>query len=181
MAKTELTAERLRELLHYDPTTGMFTWRVSRGTARTGDIAGSTNDGGYIQISVDSVIYKAHRLACLYMTGELPAENIDHRYGNKIDNRWHELRLAKQSQNMQNQRVALSNNKIGLLGVSIHRGRPRATIVVDRKHKHIGYFDTPELAHAAYLEAKTKLHPFQTLTPLADAVEASAKRMLGIA
>lgn len=159
-----LTAARLRELLHYDPLTGAFTWRVNRGRlAKAGDVAGSPHSDGYVGIKVDGRLYLAHRLACLYVTGVWPADKLDHMVSGPGCNAWKNLRPATHAQNMQNQRKARRDNKSGFLGVSPKRGRWVASIQVDHKSRHLGYFDSPELAHAAYLEAKARLHPFQTL------------------
>ena len=49
----KLTAERLRERLHYDAGTGVFTRRVGSGHARTGEMAGSVHRTGYVRISID--------------------------------------------------------------------------------------------------------------------------------
>lgn len=168
-----LTAERLRELLHYDPDTGVFTRLVAsmagatrnRAVARVGDIAGGADLKGYVLINVDGRKYRAHRLAWLYVHGVWPPCNIDHRNGNCGDNHIKNLRAVTQGQNMQNRRRASKNNGCGFLGVSAEGGRFRASIKAAGKKKHLGYFDTPELAHAAYLEAKARLHPFQTLVP----------------
>ena len=73
-----LTQERLKEVLHYDPETGIFMWLVApNGRIRVGMEAGSSHDG-YIGIKVDRILYKAHRLAWFYMTGEWPANDVDH-------------------------------------------------------------------------------------------------------
>ncbi|PNE10603.1 MAG: HNH endonuclease [Beijerinckiaceae bacterium] len=99
-----ITAERLRELLHYEPQTGEFTRRVAmsgRG-ASVGDIAGKVTKKGYREISVGGSRHKAHRLAWLYMTGEWPKDQIDHVNLNKGDNRWCNLREADNSKNRAN-------------------------------------------------------------------------------
>lgn len=158
-----LTAERLRELLSYDPFTGLFTWRVSRGGMCAGMIAGTHDKDGYTQISIDSRLYKASRLAWFYIKGEWPGFEVDHRNTTRSDNSWDNLRQATNAQNKQNIRKAHADSKSGFLGVCANRGRWQAEIQVNGKKKHIGYFDTPELAHAAYLEAKVELHPFQTI------------------
>jgi hypothetical protein len=87
---TELTAERLRELLNYDPDTGVFTWRVRPvHSHRVGDIAGSVRTTrGYRLIGVAGRVYKAHRLAWLYMMGEWPKDQIDHINRDPSDNRF---------------------------------------------------------------------------------------------
>lgn len=164
----QLSAERLRELLHYDHETGVFTRRVTVAhNAKAGDVAGCLHSDGCIVIRIDRRLYKAHGLAWLYMTGEVAAGDIDHKYGIRNDNRWSELRPVSHGQNMQNQRRARVDNQVGMLGVSPSRGRWKAQIKVDGKNKFIGRFDTPEAAHTAYLEAKVRLHPFQTLVELA--------------
>lgn len=165
MAKPELTAERLRELLHYEPETGIFTWLVSNGKrAKVGAIAGTTTSDGYVAIGIGRAQYQAHRLAWLYMTGEWPPHMIDHENTIRTANWWKNLRLATNAQNMQNLRKALPNNKCGMLGVSQRNTTFSAQIKVGGKKHYLGSFDTPELAHAAYLEAKARMHPYQTLT-----------------
>lgn len=85
---------------------------------------------------------------------------IDHINGNGFDNRRANLRVVCRSVNAQNQKRARVNNKCGLLGVCWNKQNKRwkACIWLDAISKHLGYFDTPELAHAAYIEAKRKLH-----------------------
>lgn len=164
MAKQILTAQRLREILRYDPLTGIFTWRASRGRmAKAGAVAGSLDRSGYVCIGTCGRLHFAHRLAWLYITGEWPADSIDHIDTEKTNNKWSNLRQATYAQNSQNKRRARIDNKCGLLGASPHKNRWRATIKINRKRVHIGVFDTPELAHAAYLAAKAELHPYQTL------------------
>lgn len=158
MAKNDLTAQRLREALHYNPETGVFTRLIctSRRSA-VGAIAG-TLSRGYCSIGIDGNNYRAHRLAWLYMTGSWPSDQIDHINGVRDDNRWINLRDVSGSTNLQNRRHAQRNNACGLLGVSPYRKVWRATIRVGKKMLHIGTFRTPELAHAAYLAVKRQRH-----------------------
>jgi|SRR5262249_13953776 len=88
-----VTAERLREVLSYDPETGTFTWRVSGGGRRTSGVAGHHDRAwkGYVCIAVDGRKYRAQRLAFLYMTGDWPPAQIDHINGDTSDNRWANL------------------------------------------------------------------------------------------
>lgn len=164
---SDISTDRLRELLSYDPETGIFRWlRKRRGLVCEGDIAGGFVRGGYLRIQVDGHGYSAHRLAWFYMTGEWPKGDIDHRNGGRADNRWGNLRDLPARLNRQNLRAATSRNKsCGLLGVSWHpRPRPwRASIRVDGKKLHLGYFHTKEEAYATYLSAKRVLHPANTL------------------
>ena len=159
MAKTDLTAERLRELLHYDPETGIFTWLVHRPPIKAGAIAGGFVHS-YLRIRISGRAYGSHRLAWLYMTGEWPEEDIDHINGVKHDNRIKNLRNVSRLMNTQNQRRAQSHNTSGLLGVSRVESRNKwvATIKFAGKKRHIGYFRTPQEAHDAYIAAKRQLH-----------------------
>jgi HNH endonuclease/AP2 domain len=163
MSKPNLTAERLRELLHYEPSTGVFTRRVKTGGrygADVGSVAGTLNDSGYLLISVQSKQYRAHRLAVLYITGGWPAQEVDHRNGDRLDNRWSNLREVSTQVNSQNRRRAQSNSKTGLLGASwcARDKRFTARIKVGDKYQSLGRFDTAEKAHAAYVNAKRRLH-----------------------
>lgn len=160
-----ITQERLKELLHYDPDTGLFTCARSRPGCRVGAVAGTRRKDGYLVVSLDSRRYFTHRLALLYMTGELPTLDIDHINGDRADNRWCNLREATNSENMQNQRRGHSDSTSGLLGVSWHKNRSkwRAQITANKQTINLGSFSTPEEAHAAYLKAKEELHPFSTI------------------
>lgn len=168
MAVFDLTAERLRELLSYDPDTGLFRWRSFRAPGhKAGSVAGGYCAYGYIRIGVGQERHKAHRLAFLYMTGTYPPDDVDHINGVRDDNRWQNLRQVTRAMNCQNQRSARSNNKSGkFLGVARigTTNKFRARIKVSGgPHQHIGVFDTAEAAHAAYVEAKRRLHPGCTI------------------
>jgi hypothetical protein len=157
---TSLKAERLREVLSYDPATGIFTRLVNTGNVHEGDPAGCINKSlGYAMITIDYKRYYAHRLAWLYMTGEWPAAQIDHINMDRADNRWDNLRLATKSQNMSN-RGAQSNNTSGIKGVDWDRARIkwRAQICASGRRVCLGRFDTREEAQAAYVIAVEKYH-----------------------
>jgi hypothetical protein len=150
-----MTSERLRELLHYDPATGVFTRLVKTNrNVRVGDVAGWVNRRGYRYISVDGRLYFAHRLAWLYVTGEWPADQIDHINGIPGDNRWANLRLATGSQNQANARKRADNTS-GYKGICWHgpKRKWQARIWVNSRNKSLGYFDSPADAHAAYVVA----------------------------
>ena len=165
--KVNLTAEQLREVVDYDPATGEFRWKANRKD-RIGRAVGRIQSGGYRQILIGETRYMAHRLAWLYMTGAWPAHTVDHRNGIRDDNRWHNLRDATQGENCQNQRQAHANSKSGMLGASWHAPSRKwmATIKVNGKKYFLGRFTTREAAHQAYLDAKARLHPFQTIVPM---------------
>jgi hypothetical protein len=152
-----LTQERLKELLTYDPATGIFRWRVARscgarGRTKPGDIAGAIQVRGCIDIGIDGKQYKAHRLAFLYMTGTWPAQGVDHRDLDPTNNAWGNLREANQSQNMANRR-AQKNNKLGVKGVSQIGSKYYARININGTRIHLGSFHTIEAAAAQYAEA----------------------------
>ncbi len=159
-----ITQERVRELFTYEPSTGSFTRRVHAGKARAGSIAGTLRSDGYLSIPIDCQMQHAHRLAWLYMTGDIPVE-IDHINGNRSDNRWANLRAVDRAANMQNQARAHSKNRTsGVLGVSGRRTKRgwswRANIQVNGQATSLGSFPTIEAARLAYLDAKRQLHPY---------------------
>lgn len=164
MATPIITGARLRELLHYEPLTGVFTALIKRSNTKVGVPLGSVSNG-YLLIRLDYVLYKAHRLAWLYMTGEWPEHQLDHINGVRSDNRFANLRSVTNAMNCQNQRGPRSNNRSGFLGVCWHMRARKwvAQIQVDGAHHYLGLFETQELAHAAYLEAKRGMHLFGTI------------------
>lgn len=159
MNKSELTFTVLRTLLDYEPETGAFNWRVSRGTARAGDVAGNVRADGYIAIKIFGRLYSAHRLAWLWMTGAWPPFEIDHRDTDGTNNRWSNLRPATHLQNMRNKKKPRHNTS-GLKGVSYCRKRRffTAQIQIEGRQVHLGTFKTAELAHEAYRSASERLH-----------------------
>lgn len=165
MAASNLTAARVRELLRYDPDTGLFTWRVDRpGIKKAGDAAGHTcKKTHYVLIGIDRKIYLAHRIAWLYVKGQWPSMGLDHWDTVRANNRIGNLRELGQQANSENLRKAKKNNKSGFLGVSPHRYGWVASIHHNRKKKHLGLFKKPEDAYAAYIEAKRKIHTGNTL------------------
>jgi HNH endonuclease len=144
-----LTQERLRELLAYDPETGLFTWRSRRKGVQVGEIAGSVERNGYTGIKIDQKHCLAHRLAWLYVYGGMPAGDIDHINRNRADNRIENLRAANRSQNCANARL-WKNNTSGLRGVRKFHKKWRATVGYGGRLYHLGTFATAEEASRAY-------------------------------
>ena len=157
------TLSRVKELIRYDPNTGMFVWLKNlKGGVRAGDIAGANpGDQGYGKIRIDNSLMLAHRLAFCYMTEEWPSQ-VDHINRDKMDNRWGNLRLATFEINAQNRSAQSVNNVTGLLGVRVNRKSKKnpfvAQITVDCKNRHLGCYPTAKAAHEAYLNAKRTLH-----------------------
>lgn len=162
----ELTQFRLRQLVHYDPETGVFKWRkATSNRVKAGGVAHSLCSNGYVRIGIDGRRYHAHRLAWLYVFGSWPAHQIDHLNGQRSDNRIANLRAVTRALNTQNQQRAHADSASGLLGVTYDksRGKYQAKIYAEGRHRHLGRFATPEAAHAAYLKAKRTLHPGNTI------------------
>lgn len=165
MATADLTAERLRELLDYNPITGIFTKpTTSTYIGYRVQSVGSIAKNGYVIICLDGGRHRAHRLAWLHTHGEWPKDQIDHIDGNRSNNAIANLRDVTNAINGQNIRTANHDSISGLLGVcKAPRGRWIASISINRKSTYLGIYSTPELAHEAYLAAKRTMHPGCTL------------------
>lgn len=143
-----ITQNKLKEILNYDPATGLFTWLVNsrNNQVKSGDIAGQVWTGvhnkSYILIGIEYRLYRAHRLAWLYMTGYFPAKHIDHINGDGCDNRFENLRSVSIKENSLNKRK-YSTNKSGLTGVFWINKSSRycAYIFKDKKKFHLGNFE----------------------------------------
>lgn len=180
MAASILSAKRLREILDYNPETGVFRWKVMLAHRRKpGDAAGSLTHG-YIEIGIENQSYRAHHLAWLYIHGKLPEGMIDHIDGNRANNAIANLRLATNQQNSQNKRQA-SPTKLSskLLGVTWNADRQcwQAQIGHSGKNYYLGLYKTETAAHAAYLKAKLRLHEFGEVAK--EATEIPAPERIG--
>jgi len=153
-----LTQNKLKELLHYNPETGIFTW-VSRPSNRiyVGKEAGNKIKNGYIIIGVCGSLYLAHRLAWLYMTGEWPESQIDHKDHVRNNNIFFNLRKATNLENSKNKSPS-KNNTSGITGVywAKHITKWMSSIGIDRKQKHIGVFNDKWDAICARKSAENK-------------------------
>ena len=131
---------------YYDHETGKFFYDDG---AEAGHVRRST---GYVVLNIGGVQYKAHRLAWYLMHGYWP-DQVDHINGDRADNRIVNLRACNSAENHQNRKVK---------GYTLHKasGKYQAMITVKGKAKYLGLFDTPELALAAYCEAKRSLHKY---------------------
>lgn len=163
-----ITQERLKEILHYDPDTGVFTWKSRIGDPRkvngfntkysgnpTGLICSQTKR---CRVRIEGVLYLAHRLAFLYMTGSIP-EFIDHKDNNPSNNKWFNLRSCDKTQNACNQSVR-NDNKTGVKGVNWHRaiGKFNAQIQFKKKKYNLGYYDSLDEASDVVRVKREELH-----------------------
>lgn len=156
-----LTQKRLKEMLDYNPETGVLTWVISQGRVKTGDICNSKCRYGYVMVRLNSKKYRAHRLAFLYMTGKWP-EFIDHINHVRDDNRWVNLREVTYQENNRNASIS-KNNKSGFTGVCwITRDEKwLAKIVINKKPVYLGFYGDRFEAICARASANNKygFHP----------------------
>jgi len=159
----DLKADSLRAMVSYDPDTGVFTRLVSKARAKVGDVMGVMDPSGYVLIPLNNRLYRAHRLAWLYMTGSWPVEFIDHIDRNRANNSWKNLREASATVNAQNSSLR-SDNKSGVKGVTWCNTHHKwlAQIRVDRRTKYLGLFTDLTEAAEVRARAEDRLHPFFT-------------------
>lgn len=166
MSEPYLDQTILKSLLHYDPGTGIFTWKPRADARKTWNTRYANKVAGFDWTVSPGTIYRsirifdwpflAHRLAVLYMTGSWPPIDTDHRDRNGLNNRWENLRIADKRQNGANRGVS-KRNKLGFKGVTVDNdGRYRATLGYKGKQIWLGRYDTPEQAHEAYMRAARK-------------------------
>lgn len=160
-----LTQARLCELFSYNEFAGDFIWkaRTSRRVS-VGDVAGHRTNQGYLAIRVDGRLYLAHRLVWLYVYGEFPTHEIDHRDGCGTNNRLPNLRPATSSENKQNSRIRC-DNKLGHTGIFLNKRTEKyvAVIYVGGRKFNLGEFALLSDAIRARRRAKINLHPFQPI------------------
>lgn len=138
-----ITAKQLRELLNYNPETGVFSWSVDLSNGiQSGDTAGSINKDGYMLIGINRRLYYAHRLAWLYIYGQFPKQCIDHINRNKSDNRIANLRSVSHGGNSINRPIQ-SNNRSGITGVRFDKRRDKwvAEIKSNGKYVYLGVYN----------------------------------------
>lgn len=154
-----LTISRLKEMLEYNPLTGVFTWRK---TASSRSPAGSKpvrkDQDGYLMVMLDGKNYRQHRLAWFYVHGLWPANQLDHINGVRDDNRIANLRECDEQNNNRNRSIS-RNNKSGASGVHFQQNKWMVRIRTDRNTRmFFGYFDDFELAELVAAEAREKYH-----------------------
>ncbi len=144
----ELTQDRLKEILDYNPDTGEFTWKLKRRGVGIGK-AGDKHSSGYARIKVDGKRYYAHRLAFLWMTGELPkrGQEVDHINHIRDDNRWENLRLVDHRNNRRNSSRG-NNNKSGITGVCWNKEVGKWHVFIEHKGatKYLGLYSSFDTA-----------------------------------
>jgi len=160
LIKRTPTQAELKELFYYDPETGVFIHLQTRGKGKKGQPVGKVNFTGYVEMRVLNKLFGAHRLAVLYMTGELPVPpfTVDHINGDRADNRLSNLRVADYRQQSWNS-PPHHHNKSGLKGAwpCKQTGRWVSMLQDGSRRIWLGRFDTAEEAHAAWIKAAAEL------------------------
>ncbi len=174
MARSDITAQHVRELLDYDHETGIFVWKT-RGAHQfkkpkyqdpwnrrfAGAVAGHEYDG-YIFISLERCPIPAHRLAWLHFYGTWPSLVVDHINGIRSDNRIANLRDVSVGINSQNISGRRRSPNLGVTKSSANRYMARIRSPGGRSI-YLGSFKTAQEAHSAYISAKREMHPGNTL------------------
>lgn len=169
--RNEATVEQVRQILDYNPETGVLTWKnkpremfttdrqfKTWNTRFAGKEAGNANGvNGYRNVGVLGTLYLAHRIIWLHYYGEWPNE-VDHINHDRHDNRISNLQEAVRTTNMQNSSLSV-NNKTGFNGVQFRRGKWLAVIGVNNKRINLGTFANFSDAVAARMAAN-KDHEF---------------------
>lgn len=159
----QLTPERVKDLLEYNPDTGVLFWRVNRSTVKAGMRAGWLNKTtGYILVHIDGRAYQAHRIIWTIVYGRWPQEQIDHINRDRADNRLANLRGASIAENAQNKSL-YKNNASGYSGIGWHKQTQKwhVRLYISGKTKSLGLFKTLEDAISTREIAKTRIHPFK--------------------
>lgn len=146
-----MNKQTINELFEYKD--GSLYWRINQGKVIAGTKAGTPREKGHIQIQYKRKLYREHNLIWVLFHDEMPSLFIDHINGIPSDNRIENLRLATNAQNLAN-RGKNSNNTSGFKGVYQHNQTKKwvATIKHHGKKYSLGCYDTPELAHGAYIQ-----------------------------
>lgn len=132
-----ITQNQLKKTLSYDKNTGIFIWKNIGENKIAGNVE---KEKGYVRIKINGKNYYAHRLAWLYIYGEMPVVQIDHINHNRIDNRIENLRIATNKVNLKNQSKRKTNTS-GANGITWCKRAKKwyATISIDGKRKSLGY------------------------------------------
>ena len=147
-----LTAEKLKDILDYDPITGILTWKTTNSRKmKIGSIAGCLKSKGYIDIRINGKNYLAHRLAWLHFYGVWPKDQLNHKNTIKNDNSINNLEEVTHRQNSQRKKIHLEGK---LVGVTWHKHSKKwqSRISLNNKDCTLGYYDTELEAHKRYVQ-----------------------------
>lgn len=149
---SEHLSELVRTICRYDPLTGEFVRVMRRSWLGNWfdchSMPKSVSAYGYLQMSFEGRPYLVHRLIFLYMTGEFPPEDVDHINGDRLDNRWANLRLVSRQNNLRNQGLRIDNTS-GVIGVHFDKNKNKWLAYIgvgEGKREALGYYETKDEA-----------------------------------
>lgn len=156
MKTNQISQARLKELFLYDEHSGRLVWRINRGPVKQGSAVGSLSNRGYLKTRINKVSYQVHRLLWLLVTGETP-NIVDHINGNRLDNRFKNLRNVSMPENNKNM-PRPKNNTSGFVGVTLHKPSQKwvAQISVNKKWVYLGFYGSFADAVEARKQANKK-------------------------
>lgn len=148
----KVTHKQLKDWISYNPESGLFHWTGNLKWTEAGKQVGCLDSEGYVVIKMKGRMYKAHRLAWLYVTGEWPSGEVDHINYARADNRFCNLRDCTTQQNLQARRFCKSAT--GLRNVFHSGSKFRVRVWVNGRNQHFGTFEDIELAELVAQEAR---------------------------
>ena len=145
-----ITQQELKQLLHYDPETGIFTWKSQnkKRPGKLGRTAGTHDEMGYVYCNIHKKKYRLHRLAWLYMTGGWPTDLVDHDDRVRDNNKWDNLKPATKLSNSKNANRS-KRNKSGHTAIFRTQSAWGVNIGYENKVIHVGSYHTIEEALTA--------------------------------
>lgn len=147
------------DYLNYEPRSGVFVWKKTRNNrVKVGSVAGTINGDGYRRIFFQGVSYASHHLAWWFVTGEWPKGLLDHTNGDRLDDRFANLRPATHADNSRNRSSAKGSSSSYLGVCRYHGNRWHAQIKSEGKVYSLGYFDDEDEAAVAYDAAARRMH-----------------------
>lgn len=149
-----MTQAELQLYFDYSIVTGKLYWKVSLSNrTKAGAEVLGTDANGYRRVGIHGKVYLAHRIIWLLMTGTWPQQDVDHIDGRPANNAWHNLRDVCRSTNISNQHKRRPKTISPLKGAYWDKNAKRwmSQIKVAGTRRYLGYFDTPEAAHTAYM------------------------------
>lgn len=140
---SKLTIAYTREILDFDPVSGVLTWKLSLNRqVRAGERAGTVSRNGYVVVTIAGRKYMGHRLGWFLYHGVWPKGQLDHENHKRADNRLSNLQDGTHTDNQHN-RSRNRNNKTGVTGVrKTSDNRWIASICVNKSRKHLGIFQS---------------------------------------
>lgn len=164
------TQDELRQLLDYNPDTGILTWKARQASTRGQRAFNARRAGkpafihlgnrGYLTGRINRRLFPAHRVIFALTHGYWP-DNVDHINGSRTDNRINNLRAASHAENVRNgARHKKRANGAKYKGVYLQKGGSGwfAQICVNRRKITLGTFKTQEDAARAYNRAAVEYH-----------------------